>query len=34
MAQFVREMPVTQPLTRGGLRAVVDYVLRVEQRGS
>lgn len=34
MGQFVREMPVTHPLTRAGLRAVVDYVVMVEQRGS
>jgi hypothetical protein len=34
MGQFVREMPVTHPLTRTGLRAVVNYVVMVEQRGS
>jgi hypothetical protein len=34
MGQFVRAMPVTHPLTRAGLRAVVDYVVMVEQRGS
>jgi hypothetical protein len=34
MGQFVREMPVTHPLTRRSLRAVVDYVVMVEQRGN
>jgi len=34
MEQFVREMPVTHPLTPTGVQAVVDYVVMVEQRGS
>lgn len=33
--QFVREMPVVgRPLTRAELRAVVDYVMAAERRGS
>jgi hypothetical protein len=32
MTQFVREMPVRRPLTAAELRAVVDYVLRLQQR--
>ncbi len=34
MEQFVREMPVTHPLTPAGVQAVVDYVVMVERRGS
>lgn len=34
MTQFSREMPVRRPLTPADLRAVVDYVLRVERRAA
>jgi mono/diheme cytochrome c family protein len=33
LVQLTREMPVRRPLSAGGLRAVVDYVMAVERRG-
>jgi mono/diheme cytochrome c family protein len=32
LMQFAREMPVRQPLTRGELAAIVDYVLAAQRR--
>jgi hypothetical protein len=32
LVQFAREMPVRQPLTRGELTAIVDYILAAQRR--
>jgi mono/diheme cytochrome c family protein len=34
LLEFTREMPTRRPLTSAQLEAVVDYVLKIQQRGS
>jgi mono/diheme cytochrome c family protein len=34
LVEFTREMPVRQPLTAAGLRAVVDYVAAIQRRSA